>query len=82
MTRYYAQSWRSKFRLLLSCLVGEIDIKTAILESEKLLGYIELKDRQVEAMIAILQTGYGKSLIYADLRYAFDHIDTVKYGYC
>ena len=65
----------------MSCLVGEMDIETAISESGKILGYTELKDRQVEAMTAVLQgndvfvclqTGYGKSLIYAALPYAFD----------
>ena len=53
-----------------------MDVKTAITESGKQLGYDKLRAKQIEAMTAFVQgndvfvslpTGYGKSIIYAAL---------------
>ena len=58
-------------------------IRRAITESGKQLGYDELKPKQIEALTSFLQgndvfvslpTGYGKSIIYAALPYAFDKL--------
>ena len=60
-----------------------MDIKTAITLSGKKLGYGELKDKQVEAVASFMQgrdvfvslpTGFGKSIIYALLPFAFDNM--------
>ena len=60
-----------------------MDVMTAITESGKLLGYDKLKTEQLEAIFAFLNgndvfvslpTGYGKSIIYAILPYAFDNL--------
>jgi len=60
-----------------------MDVKAAIRESGKQLGYDKLRPKQIEAMTAFLQgndvvvslpTGYGKSIIYAALPYAFDKL--------
>ena len=56
---------------------------TATTESGKLLGYDKLKTKQLEAIFVFLKgnnvfvslpTGYGKSIIYAILPYAFDNL--------
>ena len=58
-----------------------MDMKTAISESAKDLGYDKLKEKQEEAVTLFIQgndtfvslpTGYGKSIIYAILPGAFD----------
>lgn len=58
-------------------------IRRAITESGKQLGYDKLKPKQIEALTSFLQgndtfvslpTGYGKSIIYAALPYAFDKL--------
>ena len=60
-----------------------MDVKTAITESGKQLGYDKLRAKQIEAMTAFVQgndvfvslpTGYGKSIIYAALPYVFDKL--------
>ena len=60
-----------------------MDVMTAVTESGKLLGYDKLKTKQLEAISAFvtgndvfvsLPTGYGKSIIYAVLPYAFDNL--------
>lgn len=64
-------------------LPGNADLKKAILESAKLLGYCSMKDKQIAAVCAFIEghdtfvsfpTGYGKSLIYAVLPLVFDKI--------
>ena len=66
-----------------------MDMKTAITESGKQLGYDKLKDKQVEAMTSFLDgndtfvslpTGYGKSIIYAALPLAFDRLRSTSGG--
>ena len=58
-----------------------MDVMTAVTESGKLLGYDKLKTKRLEAISAFvidndvfvsLPTGYGKSIIYAILPYAFN----------
>ena len=58
-------------------------ISTAIAESSAEMGYANLKDKQKEAISAILSghdtfvvlpTGYGKSVVYALLPLAFDKL--------
>ena len=58
-------------------------IRRAITESGKQLGYDKLKPKQIEALTSFLQgndtfvslpTGYGKSIIYAALPFAFDKL--------
>ena len=60
-----------------------MDMKTAITESGEQLGYDKLRVKQIEAITSFLQgndvfvslpTGYGKSIIYAALPYAFDKL--------
>lgn len=57
------------------------DLRSIITESAKLLGYDQLKDKQVESIevfvggsdaFVSLPTGYGKSVIYAVLPIVFD----------
>ena len=60
-----------------------MDIQAAIRKSGLVLGFPELKDKEVEAMSSFLKgkdtfvslpTGYGKSIIYAALPLAFDYL--------
>jgi len=60
-----------------------MNAEAAVRESMHLLGVASLKNKQKEAIMSYLQgndtfvslpTGYGKSLIYAMLPYAFDMI--------
>ena len=60
-----------------------LDLKKAILESTRLLGYPSVYEKQEEAICAFIEghdtfvslpTGYGKSLIYAVLPLVFDKI--------
>ena len=63
--------------------MSTMDAKKTITESGMQLGFDELKPKQLEAMTSFLQgndvfvslpTGYGKSIIYAALPYAFDKL--------
>ena len=58
-------------------------IRKAITKSGRQLGYAKLKPMQIEALTSFLQgndvfvslpTGYGKTIIYAALPYAFDKL--------
>lgn len=58
-------------------------ILTAALRSAQALGYNQLREKQVEVIVkflsghdvfGVLPTGYGKSLCYACLPGAFDHL--------
>ena len=58
-------------------------ITRTITQSRKRLGYGKLKPMQIEALTSFVQgsdvfvsllTGYGKSIIYAALPYAFDKL--------
>ena len=69
---------------------AEMDTKTAITEGGKQLGYDQLRPKQIEAMSSFIEgndvfvslpTGYGKSIIYAALPYAFDKLKG-KMHYC
>lgn len=64
-----------------------MDVKAAIQKAGLILGYAELKDKQVEAMTSVLNgndtfvslpTGYGKSVIYAALPLAFDFLKGIS----
>ena len=57
--------------------------RAAIIESATVLGYPQLKDKQIEALDCFLSgkdtfvslpTGYGKSIIFAALPLAFDRL--------
>ena len=59
------------------------ELRNVIGESGTKLGYPNLKEKQVEAVISFIQgrdtfvslpTSYGKSLIYAVLPYVFDKL--------
>ena len=65
------------------CSAIEMDTQTAITESGKQLGYDKLRPKQIEAMSLFIEgndvfvslpTGYGKSIIYAALPFAFDKL--------
>ena len=65
-----------------------MDTKTAITEGGKQLGYDKLRPKQIEAMSSFIEgndvfvslpTGYGKSIIYAALPYAFDKLKGIIY---
>ena len=58
-----------------------MNVETAIRTGAKQLGYEDLKDKQMEAMCSFLNgndvfvslpTGFGKTIIYATLPFAFD----------
>ena len=60
-----------------------MDVRDAIVSAGKELGYARLKDKQMEAVTTFmqgkdvfvsLQTGYGKSVIYAVLPLVFDRL--------
>ncbi len=60
-----------------------MDFKKIVEDCGRLLGYSNLKDKQIEAVTTFLEgndtfvslpTGYGKSLIYAVLPFAFDKL--------
>ena len=60
-----------------------MDVREIIVESGKKLGFDKLKDKQIEAVrhfiegkdvFVSLPTGYGKSIIYALLPFAFDKL--------
>ena len=60
-----------------------MDLGKVIRESAGKLGFTSLKEKQTEAVLSFLKgrdtfvalpTGYGKSIIYAILPYAFDSI--------
>ena len=65
------------------CSAIEMGMQTAIIESGKQLGYDKLRPKQIQAMSSFIEgndvfvslpTGYGKSIIYAALPYAFDKL--------
>ena len=64
-----------------------MDIQAAIRKSGLVLGFSELKDKQVEAMSSFLKgkdtfpTGYGKSIIYAALPLVFDYVKGMYLSY-
>ena len=64
-----------------------MDAETAIAEALAVLGLKELKEKQKEAVMALVQghdtfvvlpTGYGKSIIYAILPLVFDKLKGMK----
>ena len=64
-------------------LIMSTNTRQIVLECGRLLGYPDMKDKQIEAAVAFLNgsdvfvslpTGYGKSLIYAILPLAFDKL--------
>ena len=58
-------------------ITESMEVKAAIVESGKILGFPQLKNKQIAALTSFindrdtfvsLPTGYGKSIIYAALR--------------
>ena len=59
------------------------DVERAIVDSAEMLGYYNMKVKQLEAVKALIEgndtfvslpTGFGKSLIYAVLPFVFDKL--------
>ena len=58
------------------------NLRQAVLDSARFLGYSSMKEKQIEATCAFVEghdtfalpTGYGKSLVYAVLPLVFDKI--------
>lgn len=60
-----------------------MDVRSAIVSAGEKLGFKDLKEKQLEAVTDFMQgrdvfvslpTGYGKSVIYAVLPFAFDNL--------